>query len=141
MANNIRAMLLSPTMSESYRRIRDVVEDSLEDAGVTPVFFEKMAEPGVLVDVITDAIKSSNFIVADVSDNNGNVLFELGFAYALGKPALLMMNTKAGNRLPLELGSHHTIFYSPDDLKGLKQSLARFISYQASKWKVKEASA
>src|SRR5437762_4250798 len=41
---------------------------------------------GPLKEDIIEKLKNAEIVVADISGNNGNVLFELGFRYAQGKP-------------------------------------------------------
>ena len=68
---------------------------------------------------ISDAIESADLVIADVSDRNPNVLYELGFAHALRKPTLLLVNSRSHQHLPSDLAHTFFISYDPEDLSSL----------------------
>ena len=64
-----------------------------------------------------------DIIVADVSGNNPNVMWELGYAMALGKPAI-PISTNVG-RLPFNIREMRTI---PYDARDIDHSLSHSLS-------------
>ena len=66
--------------------------------------------------VIRTLIQQSLLIIADITDNNANVFYELGFAHGLGKPAILI--TQNRDEVPFDLRGIKNIEYrSVTDLK------------------------
>jgi hypothetical protein len=65
-------------------------------------------------------------IVADVTDENPNVMYELGIAHALGKP-ILLLSAGSDRGITFDLRRYRHIFYktSPGGLEALGQSLRR----------------
>jgi hypothetical protein len=58
----------------------------------------------LIVDTICNEIRQSDFLIADVTTLNSNVLFELGFAIALGKRIWLLFDPSiAGAKADFEL--------------------------------------
>lgn len=63
----------------------------------------------ILADIIT-SIKESSIIIADITENNPNVFYELGYAHAVAKPTILLSERKR-DKLPFDISSFRTIFY------------------------------
>lgn len=66
---------------------------------------------GILHDII-NYISTSSLIIADVTLDNPNVFYELGYAHALGKPTIILAEkTKRDGSLPFDISGYRTIFY------------------------------
>jgi len=78
---------------------------------------------GSILDEIYNSIKHSKIIVAEVSNQNTNVYYELGYAHALNKPVILI--TKDVSSTPFDLhGYNHIVYRNIVDLrKKLKNRL------------------
>jgi hypothetical protein len=50
--------------------------------------------PGALVNKIHDLIREASFLIADISEKNPNVYYEVGFASALAKPVVFITKDK-----------------------------------------------
>ena len=89
----------------------------IEDAGFPAgaMFLEKTME----------AIRMADFVVADVTGSNQNVLFKLGMVYALAKPIILLASNRSETYLPLDLVGYRYISYDPDHLDRLAPDLQR----------------
>ena len=68
---------------------------------------------------ILDGIREADLIIADVSHQNPNVLYEMGFAHALRKPTILLFDIKSGSSLPSDLAGLQYITYDPANFRGL----------------------
>jgi hypothetical protein len=64
---------------------------------------------GSIIDRIIAGIQSSEFIVADLTEARPNVYLEVGFAWGLNKPVILI--AKEGERLHFDLSHHKCLFY------------------------------
>jgi nucleoside 2-deoxyribosyltransferase len=136
---NVEALVLTP-MDSSYKRIRDTIQRSLRDSGVSPIQIDEIFQPGAQwANAVTDAIQEADFIVADVSRKNPNVLYELGFAHALRKPTLLMLSTDAVGEMPFDLAGYQMVTYDPGNLTSLRDQIVRFVKYQESRWSKENA--
>ncbi len=74
-----------------------------------------------------------DLIVADVSSANPNVLYELGYAHALRKPTLLLVNSVHTGNIPIDISSYQMATYDPSDPQTLKRQIASFLEYQTSR--------
>lgn len=76
---------------------------------------------------IWHSINDADFVIADITGRNANVLYELGIAHTLAKPVLIVSRNAAD--IPIDLGTRRVILYGQsggdwiDDL-GIKVSKA-----------------
>src|SRR5213594_4460914 len=86
------------------RRVQESVQRAVEEAGFRVVQYGGAIRPGAeLTSNILDSIRQADLIIADVSHQNPNVLYEVGFAHALRKPTILLFNIKSDYNLPSDL--------------------------------------
>ena len=71
-----------------------------EETGTTPI----------LADII-NSIRTANIIIADITPDNPNVFYELGYAHAIGKNVILLCDTALRQKLPFDISGYRTIFY------------------------------
>ena len=73
---------------------------------------------------IVNGIAKSDLIVADLTDSNPNVYYELGLAHALNKPVILL--TQELDSLPFDLKSYRVVSYTTHfaDMKQASRNLA-----------------
>jgi hypothetical protein len=81
--------------------------------------------PGRITHQIVEAIRAATAIVADVTGNNPNVMFELGYADALGKPIVVLNQRLA--EAPFDLKDWRQIVYSTNRLEAMQTTLAQFL--------------
>jgi len=109
--------------SEAYDRVyRDLIVPAVQDAGLSAVRADEIPAAGFIMEQIRAAIQQSRLCIADVTDRNPNVLYEVGFAEAMRKPTILMASDLS--QLPFDLSSRRVILYSAD----LETSRSRLIS-------------
>ena len=79
---------------------------------------------GNVVSQIQVMIKASKVVVADLSGSRPNVLYELGFAEALGRPVIQICSTPTAE-LPFNVRNNQTLSYSLGQATKLKERLER----------------
>jgi nucleoside 2-deoxyribosyltransferase len=60
------------------------------------------------------AIREADLVIADVSNQNPNVMYELGFAHALRKLTIPLIS-KESTVYPADLAGFDFVFYDPED--------------------------
>jgi nucleoside 2-deoxyribosyltransferase len=104
------------------RRVQDTVRRAVEEAGFRVVQYRDAIRPGAeLASSILDSIRQADLIIADVSHQNPNVLYEIGFAHALRKPTILLFNIKSDYSLPSDLAGLQYIVYDLANLRHLAE--------------------
>jgi Nucleoside 2-deoxyribosyltransferase len=78
--------------------------------------------PGMIIRDVIDQIRKAQVVIADISPDNPNVYFEVGYALALRKPIILLAQRRQpGEALPFDLSAFRVLFY--DDSIGGKPKL------------------
>lgn len=78
---------------------------------------------GDIVQKIGEEIRESTALVVDFSEAKANVMFEAGFAHALGKPCAHISSTPTG-KLPFDVNHLNIIHYEIGQTNALKRGLA-----------------
>lgn len=96
--------------SEPYNEVyRDAVEPLVKETGFEPLRVDDVYGLGIIINDIINNLSEASIVLAEISEKNANVYYELGLAHALGKPTLLM--AIKGTSLPFDVGPHRCIFY------------------------------
>ncbi|KAA6328711.1 hypothetical protein EZS27_022415 [termite gut metagenome] len=70
---------------------------------------ENYATSLILQDVINSIINAS-IIIAEITPDNPNVFYEVGYSHAINKPTILLCDKKRP-KLPFDLSGFRTLFY------------------------------
>jgi len=109
---------------------RQVVRDLISEKGYISLSpadsdFELFDMSRTIFDHVVLAIKKSDLVIADISDGNPNVIYELGLAHAWGKPTIILCHERT--YIPFDLSSLYPfIFYKDrrEDAEFLRRSLS-----------------
>src|SRR4051812_43641690 len=63
---------------------------AIEKCELAPVRADDVFRAGSILQDIVDLLQRSSVALADISESNRNVHYELGLAHALGKPTILV---------------------------------------------------
>jgi hypothetical protein len=99
-------MPFKPEFDDVYMVVRDACADPTLGLAVECRRADEIEKPGRITDQIIDSIRNANAIVADLTESNPNVMYELGFAHALEKHTVII---------------NQTVKDSPFDVAGLRQ--------------------
>jgi PAS domain S-box-containing protein len=105
--------------------VRAVVVEVLRDCGLKPVTAHELMIPADIPAQIASLIWYATVVVADLTDLNPNVMYEVGRAHELRKPLLLLVSE--GQSPPFDLAAIRNIEYSLQDLSSLKNQLGEMI--------------
>jgi hypothetical protein len=98
----------------------EVIKPTCESYGYTVIRADDYYTSGLIIDDITRSIREATVIIADITPNNPNVFYEVGFSHGIGKPTILLSDRKR-ERLPFDLSGFRTLFY--DNTIGGKSSI------------------
>jgi len=84
---------------------------------------QQVLDAGFWLDNLLRSIESASLVVADLSGDSPNVWYELGFAHALRKPTILLVNRDAATRIPTDLEGQMFLPYRTADETGLEEAL------------------
>ena len=126
-------MPLGNKFDEVYRGL---IAPVVRDNGLSVLRADEMAGSGFIMEQIRSAIQQSRLCIADLTGNNPNVLYELGFAQAVGKPIVLVADE--ASHLPFDLAHQRVILYH-DAPRGARKLLQRSLVYALSAGLLEEA--
>lgn len=81
--------VMMPFGSWFDRYYQDIYTKSIKDAGFEPVRADEIFTTGSVVEQVWEQISKATVLLADLTDKNPNVFYELGLAHAAGKPVVL----------------------------------------------------
>src|SRR5262245_13459324 len=84
-----------------YATIQQAVATAAPGETISVVRLDQVKHAGKISDDLLEEIRSADFCIADVSDPNGNVMWEVGYAAALQKPTIAIRYTAGG--LPFDI--------------------------------------
>ncbi len=94
--------------------------DGIIDAAIIPALDEnynivvahRMWEPGTITKQIIDEIYNAKLVIANVTNLNPNVMYELALRHSIGKPVITIAEN--GTILPFDIAVERTIYYDND---------------------------
>jgi hypothetical protein len=108
--------VLMPFTSEFNDIYQFGIKDVCKAAGAYSERVDEQFYQGSTVDRIYNQISKADFIIADMTGQNPNVFYEVGYANALGKQTILL--TKDVGDIPFDLKNiPHVVYESIADLK------------------------
>lgn len=120
-------MPFATEFDDVYTAIKETVASATLGQDITCLRLDELKAAGRITDDLAREIRESALCIADVTENKPNVLWEVGYAMALGKPLILV--TQAVTTLPFDIQDVRTIPYNRTSLaKTLRQPLAEAIS-------------
>jgi hypothetical protein len=84
---------------------------------------DEMFTSGTIMEHIRTSIQNARLCIADLSNANANVMYELGLAHSLGKPTVLMTNDFKS--ITFDLRANRFIVYSTHSPQELADALNR----------------
>lgn len=112
------------------------IQTAAKSSGFHPIRVDTIARSANITDDIVESIKSCRITIVDVTGNNPNVMFELGYVMALSKPYVII--SQSVEFLPFDIRNIRTIVYSNtwsgiEELKGkLNEFLTEFSTHSKS---------
>ena len=127
-----RAFIIMPFAPEFDTLFDLVIEPAVTGRGDEIYRLDRMHRPGGVIDQIEGGIRSADYCIVVLDGMRPNVLYEMGFAHALGKPLVLMMQHEEVGKdynIPFDISTFQRIGYDRPDratLATLKTALKSF---------------
>ncbi len=108
------------------KRFDDVLVPSIKAAGLEPYRVDRDPSVSIPIEEIQSGIESSRACLADISTDNPNVWFELGYAIASRREVVLICSDERKTKFPFDVQHRTTIEYStesPRDFEALANGI------------------
>jgi len=105
------------------------IKEVVEKRGYSCTRVDDNYFPGQIVEEIQRSIAESDVIIAEMTDKNPNVYYEVGYAHGINKYPILI--TKEAKELPFDLRGYKHIVYR-GEIKTLRIELERYLDWIGS---------
>lgn len=119
-----RAVVIAPQTADDAQLA--AIVRTLEAAGVQVITADTLRGP-LWADSLIDALRAADIVVADITKLNPNVMYELGFAHALGKRTFLLMDKRSRQSIPFDLAGTNIAFYDRLNFERVVAELGRTV--------------
>jgi hypothetical protein len=97
------------TRKRSDALFRFIITPAVSELGYDPITADRVSEQGVVTNQVIKRISKAPLVIADLSDGNPNVFYELAIRHYLRRPLVHML--VEGERLPFDLAGVRIIEY------------------------------
>jgi hypothetical protein len=109
----VRCFIVMPFSLEWSNDVHRTLSGACKSMSVQPLRGDDVFTPtDILVD-IWHSLNGADFVIADITGRNPNVLYELGIAHTLAKPVLIISSIAAD--IPIDLSTRRVILYGQSE--------------------------
>ncbi len=94
------------------RRYNDVFEPAIKAANLSPYRVDRDPSVRIAIEQIEEEIKNAAICFADITTNNPNVWYELGYAFAMGKDVVMVCSNERSDSFPFDIQHRQIIKYT-----------------------------
>jgi hypothetical protein len=131
-----KSVLLLVPFGGRHEKVRRFLSDALQEFGLVVYRLDDAPAGALLANLVTDALRRADIVIADVTDTNPNVMYELGYVHSLRKPTIILAESSSMRSVPSDLMGNRILTYEGDDLFALQKPLTRFLQeFTKEEWR------
>lgn len=134
-----KSFVIQPFDNDKFdKRYIDIFEPAIRNAGLEPYRVDKDLSVRIPIEDIEKGISESTICFAEITTNNPNVWYELGFAFACNKDVVMICSDERQDKFPFDIQHRHVISYktgSTSDYNSLGDTITRKIKALKQKTK------
>ena len=100
--------VIQPFSSKFDKRYNEDYKPALEEAGLEPYRVDQDPSTEKLMDSIEKEICKATICLADITTDNPNVWYELGYAFAVGRSVIMVCSNERNGEYPFDRGATST---------------------------------
>ena len=108
----------SSTRRRSDQLLRHIIRPAVEAKGYTAIRADDISEPGIITSQVIQHVVDDPLVIADLTERNPNVFYELAVRHAIRKPFIQMINK--GETIPFDVAATRTIIVDHHDLDSVE---------------------
>lgn len=139
-----KCFVIQPFSETFNRRYDDIFKPAIDAADCKPYRVDEDLTSRIPIETIEEEIRNSDICFADITTDNPNVWYELGFAFAHCKDVVMVCSNERNSEFPFDIRHRNIIKYdtrSKSDFEELEASIRkRLIAYLEKEEKVKKLS-
>jgi hypothetical protein len=103
----------------SDKVLKYIITPIASQFGYAVIRSDFLSEPGLISSQIIDHIIDADLVIADLTNNNPNVYYELAIRHVVQKPVILMI--EKGGVIPFDIYTQRVLFYDLSDLETVEK--------------------
>lgn len=108
-----KCFIIQPFDNSKFdKRFHDVFEPAIKRAGLDPYRVDRDYSVGIPINSIEEGILESSMCFAEISTNNPNVWYELGYAFACKKDVVMVCSDERTDNFPFDIQHRQILTYS-----------------------------
>lgn len=116
----------SETRKRSDKILKYVINPAVDSCGYKPIRADQISEPGMITSQVIQHIVDDPLVIADLTDRNPNVFYELAIRHMLRKPLVQLI--KKGDQIPFDVAGTRTIHVDHRDLDSVEEAKKEIIA-------------
>lgn len=108
----------SDVRKRSDQVLRHIIRPAAEACGYKAIRADEIDKPGIITSQVIQHVVGDPLVIADLTDTNPNVFYELAIRHAIRKP--LVQIIKKGERIPFDVAGTRTIHFDHHDLDSVE---------------------
>jgi hypothetical protein len=116
----------SETRERADQVLKHIISASIEPLGYEVIRADKISEPGIITTQIIENIVDAELVIADLTEKNPNVFYELALRHAIRKPLVQMI--KKGEIIPFDVAATRIIQFDLQSLDSVASAKEEIIS-------------
>lgn len=116
----------SDTRKRSDQILNHVISPAAKECGYKATRADQISEPGMITSQVIQRIVDDPLVIADLTERNPNVFYELAIRHAIRKP--LVQIIKKGEQIPFDVAGTRTIHVDHHDLDSVEESKKEIIA-------------
>lgn len=109
----------SETRDRSDKILRHIIRPIAEENGYSVVRADEINEPGVITTQIIKHILEDQLVIADLTEHNPNVFYELAIRHLIRKPVIHLIQSES--EIPFDVMMSRTIFIDHTNLDSVEE--------------------
>ncbi len=121
MSKEPKCFIIQPLTEKYIERCDETYKPAIQAAGLYPYRVDEDHKVEKLrIQVIQEEIEKATVCLADISEINPNVWYEVGFADGHNVPVVLICREDARDKLPFDVNQRNVYFYDPETVKRIE---------------------
>lgn len=116
----------SDTRKRADQILRHVIKPAVEQCGYIATRADEIDQPGIITSQVIQRVVEDPLVVADLTERNPNVFYELAIRHALRKP--LVQIIKKGEQIPFDVAATRTVQVNHQDLDSVETAKQEIVS-------------
>ena len=116
----------SETRERSDQVLKHIISSSVEQMGYTVIRADKISEPGIITTQIIEHIVDAELVIADLTEKNPNVFYELAIRHTIRKPLVQMI--RKGDVIPFDVAATRIIQFDLHSLDSVAYAKEEILS-------------